>query len=129
MFCAKAASLLHGCTDNLCHCCGLLNLQSNKLQCFMAGLDNLINNNYDYAIAAMAVPAASLATLAPGYAHARFGLPNVCAFDTCEGPGPSKGPFALHSALQHWLGRRSCTSSCALCERIQLADCLLWAFP
>ena len=38
----------------------------------MAGLDNLINNNHDYAITAMAVPAASLASLAPGYAHARF---------------------------------------------------------
>ena len=75
MFCAKAASLLHGCTDNSCHCCGLLNLQSEKLYCFMAGLDNLIINNYDYAITAMAVPAASLASLAPGYAHAMVGLP------------------------------------------------------
>lgn len=46
-----------------------------KFALVIAGLDNLINNNYDYAISAMAVPAASLASLAPGYADARACLP------------------------------------------------------
>ena len=117
------------CTVDSLFCCGGLSCRGKKLCCPMAGLDNLINNNYDYAITAMAVPAASSAALAPGYADARVALPCLLRFS----------PYVKGHALPGGLRSAACIaafalrhldfkSSCAVCEHSQLVDCLLCAF-
>ena len=65
----------------------------------LIGLDNLINNNYDYAISAMAVPAASLSSLAPGCADASAGLPDVSVFAAAAGQPVTRLPGGHHSVM------------------------------